>query len=313
MTRDVDVEAAEEIYRHGKEDGERIKEEAERMMVEASEMVEDAKAFGAIQMIDYHDKHNKLLRYAMFYKVKQDKAYKKSGATWDQFCESLGETSRNVNRILDDMGPIYDEFSDKMSDLLGVKFNKLRYLGRSKSDNLSDFKDGELVVGDTKIPLKPENKDDIEALIDEMRASHKKAVQEKEDEIGALRKMNDTKRGELEKLNKKLAKIERTAEEKGFAPGEEEYLDAISKFRQTFDGFMLRIDPRNKAAVPEDATPRMMAAYLTTIDYMRRQIFLMHAGATEVYGEPELDGGWKQPDAGEGAGGADVVDIFQKR
>lgn len=152
---------------------------------------EESRALGILHKIEYDEAHNGLLKYAVLYQIKQNKIYRKEGMAWDKFCEAIGENVRNVDRILKDIRPIYDNFSDKLSDLIGLSFNKIRYLGRSISDNLSEIKDGDLVVDGTAIPLLPENKDDIEALIDNIKETHQKEKKTLSEEVKNLKKNVD--------------------------------------------------------------------------------------------------------------------------
>ncbi|MFH1157082.1 MAG: hypothetical protein V1793_25070 [Pseudomonadota bacterium] len=134
-------------------------------------------ALGVLQKINYDNAHNELIKYATLYQIKQKKEYKDNGMTWEQFCEATGETVRNVDRILKDIEPLYDKFSDKLVNLLEVPFNKIKYLGKSISDNLSKIEDGVLVIDNTKIPLTPDNKEEIEAAIDTLIETHKQEKQ----------------------------------------------------------------------------------------------------------------------------------------
>lgn len=160
--------AAEEIYKVAQQ---RANAKLEKMTNEMDAVRDESKALGVLQKIDYDLAHNEMLKYAVLYQVKQDKEYKKGGMTWAEFCEEIGEQKRNADRILKDMKPVYDHFLDKMSNLLGFGLSKIRYLGRSKLDKMSNFEDGCLIFEGAKIPITPENAEEIEAAIDEMKKS----------------------------------------------------------------------------------------------------------------------------------------------
>ncbi len=142
---------------------------------------EESRAIGILQKINYDTAHNELLKYVTLFQIRQSKEYKKGGMTWDQFCEAIGEQRRNVDRVLKDIEPIYNNFSDNLSHLIDLPFNKIRYLGKNltkKTDNLSEIENGILTIDNTPIPLTPDNKDDIEAAIDTMIESHKREKKE---------------------------------------------------------------------------------------------------------------------------------------
>lgn len=167
----ADVGAADEIYEVAQR---RANAELEKMKNEMGAVVDESKALGVLQKINYDSAHNKMFKYAVLYKVRQNKEYRKGGMTWEKFCEAIGEERRSVDRILNDMKPVYDEFSDKLSVLLGMPFNKIRYLGRMKPDNSSGFEDGCLIFDGQKIPIQVENLEEIEAAIDAMKESQQK-------------------------------------------------------------------------------------------------------------------------------------------
>ncbi len=134
---------------------------------------EESKALGILQKINYDNAHNEFLEYAVLYNVKESKKYKSGGLTWKEFCESLGKNVRNVDRTLSDISPLIKHFSDKLSDLSGLNLNKIRSLGKSVSDNLSEIENGSIVIDNKAIQLIPDNKDEIEAAIDSMVEKHK--------------------------------------------------------------------------------------------------------------------------------------------
>lgn len=162
-----------------------------RMEAEIEAIREESRALGILQKISYDNAHNELLKYAMLYQIKQSKEYKKDGMTWEQFCEAAGENVRNVHRVLKDLKPVYDRFSDNLSCFLSVPLNKIRYLGKEFSDNLSENKDGHLILGEEKIPLTPDNKDEIEAAIDTLIESHKKEKQTLKKQVKRYKNQSD--------------------------------------------------------------------------------------------------------------------------
>ncbi len=152
---------------------------------------DDARTLGALQMLNYQQAHNELIRYSLFYQARETKEYKKEGMTFEKFCEAAGENVRNVNRILKDLRSIYDQFQDKLSCFVNVPFNKIKYLGKSFQDNLSRNENGDLVLGDDHIPLSIDNKDEIEAAIDAFIESHKQEKKTLEKKLARATKETD--------------------------------------------------------------------------------------------------------------------------
>jgi hypothetical protein len=151
----------------------------------------ESRALGVLQKINYDDTHNKLLKYATLLTIKNEKEYRKIGMTWAEFCDSIGDCARNVDRILKDIKPLYDKFLDQTSILLGMPFNKIRYLGRSVSDKVVKTDGDSLVVDGVKISLIPENKDEIEALLDNLKETHQREKESLESEIKKIKKNQD--------------------------------------------------------------------------------------------------------------------------
>jgi len=181
--KSVDAEAMDDVYELAKKDSEARLAEMEKQVCAIRE---ESRVIGVLQKINYDQAHNELIKYAMFFQVRQRKEYKKEGMTWEQFCEAAGENVRNVNRILKDVRPIYDQFQDNLSCFSEVNFNKIKYLGRSLQDNLSQ--NGELILGEEHIPLTPDNKDEIEAAIDTLIESHKKEQKDLKAKLNKARK-----------------------------------------------------------------------------------------------------------------------------
>lgn len=186
----ADVVAANEIYNIAQS---RANAELEKLKADTEGLIDEARATGILQKIAYDDAHNKMLKYATLYQIKQSKAYKKGGMTWEEFCVSIGEADRTVDRIIEDIKPVYDEFSAKLADLINMPFNKIRYLGRAKSAELVDFENGCLIFDGQKIQISPENMEEIEAAIDAMKEAQKLE--------------NDKLKAKVEKLSSNVKKI----------------------------------------------------------------------------------------------------------
>jgi len=165
-----------------------------RMESEIEAVREESRALGVLQKINCDSAHNELIKYVTLYQIKQHKEYKKGGLSWEEFCEACGEQRRTVENKLKDIRPFAENFSENFSGLLKVPFNKIRYLGRSiaeKPENFSEIEDGNIYIDDTKIPLAPENKGEIEAAIDTLIDTHKKEQKELNAKLARAKKNTD--------------------------------------------------------------------------------------------------------------------------
>lgn len=181
-----------------------------QMEAEIAVIQEGSEAIGMLKMINYSAAHNEVLKYAILYRIKKMKEYKKSesGPTWEKYCnENVQESSKTVDRILKDIGPLIENWRASVADLIGMPLSKIRYLGRSVAAGEADFNGEAIVYEGRKIPITPENTEDIEALIESLQEVHKK---EKEDLIRKhereSRKQERIAQEEIESL-----KVERSA------------------------------------------------------------------------------------------------------
>ena len=286
----AEIEAANEIYetaqKHANIETAKMKDEIEGVR-------DEAKAVGILQKIAYDDAHNKMLKYAVLYQIKKSKSYKKGGMTWEDFCPAaVGETSRSVDNVIKDIKPLlYDKFSEKFSDLLGFGFNKIRYLGRSVSEKFSDFKDGCLIFDGEKIPLTPENTEEIEAAIDTMKEAHKKQLEDSQTTINVKNRMVGEKERVIQKQEKELSKFTKEIEKRNYKPGEKEFIKSMEIRQIEITGMFLELDPER---LPEDATPIMIAKYIEVLSYFKRAAHAYLDTALENHAQPD-DIAWKQP------------------
>jgi len=274
--------------------------ELERLKGEIDGRLAEQFLLGVLTKIDYDNAHNKLLKYALLYQYKQKKEYLKGGKSWEAFLESIGEERRTVDNIFKDLRPLFDEFHGKFSGLSGLPFNKVRYLGKSIQEKFSGFEDDCLVFDGEKIPLDPEHKEDIEAVIDKMKEVHRKEREEIEAALKARDRILEEKERVIVNQEKELAKLNRTLEERGFKPGEEEFLGEIENLRTAFGLIAGKLDPESVADFvhPErGGTERAKAAYMGLVQTIARYAHGLWNDAQLIFGDPELDGGWTQPES----------------
>jgi hypothetical protein len=93
-----------------------------------------------------------------------------------------------VDLILGELSPLLTQISAKQAEILGMPLSKIRFLGRSVSANLAEISENAVVIGDQKIEIIPENKEDIEAAIDMMKEGREKERSDHEKEVARLKK-----------------------------------------------------------------------------------------------------------------------------
>src|SRR4030065_2392262 len=154
--------------------------EIDKLKADLEAAKDDYSAIGAIQNMEMDAEFKKLLKHLTIYKILKQKDYRRAGMTKEQFLDAIVETYRTTTNIQQDIAPIYDAFSAKVADFLGLKFNEIRLLGRAKSAEVADFKGDIIKYKGQDVPLS-EGKTIIEDIQDEM----KKISEEKDAAIKA--------------------------------------------------------------------------------------------------------------------------------
>lgn len=166
--------------------------EAEAKISEIDAIREESETTGVLKMIVHQKCHLEFIKYAELYQLKQSKSYKKGGRTWDEYCdEVVGEPRRTVDRVLTEIGPIAESFSASLVDLLGMPFNKIRMLGRAVNTESAKLSKNKLIIGDSEVLLEPDNKEEIEAVIDALIESHKAQQQDLKKKLARATKETD--------------------------------------------------------------------------------------------------------------------------
>jgi len=182
--KSADVAAMDEAYKLGRKDADRLQAEMDARKVEYE-------AVGKIRAAEFNIKANELLKYVTLFQVKKDKEYRKQGRTWEEFCRAIGESDRSVDRVLSEIAPLAEHFSANLAETMGMPFNKIRYLGRSISASVAEIADDAILIGDQRIELRPENKEDLEAAIDALRDAQEKEREQHQAEVTRLKKRAD--------------------------------------------------------------------------------------------------------------------------
>lgn len=285
-TKPAEVIAANEIYQVAQQ---QANAEMAALREEVEAIRQESQAMGALQAIETTIAFQEMLKAITLHRIKQSKEYKKGGLTWVDFCESLGLSWRTVDQMLEDIRPVIDTFSAKIADFSGMPFNKIRMLGKQISANLAEIQNNCLIYGDESIPLTPEYRDDIQALIERIGEEAKEKLEETQAQLSAKDKVLKSKQDLLNKQERELNKYERQAAAKGLTPDEDAFLQLMSNKKTSFDGYMLSTDPDFVMERAGEITPRMRSALISTLHYMKMQILAAYDTAVMNYGSPDLN------------------------
>lgn len=290
----AEARASSEIYDAAKADYEI---QMRKMESEMESVREESTAMGFLQKLRMDETYNQMLKHMTFYKVKNSKGYRKGGLTWEEFCRACGESASSIDKTLKDLVPFLDNFSADFADFFGLGFNKVKYLGRSISAESANFEDGAIVVDGVKVELKPENKSDIEGLIEELKATQKRETQALRDQVSAQRKVSESKQKYADKLEEEMARYKAEREGAGFEPGEEEFIDRLKNAAKSFHGMFIPLDAARGNPVPEPGTRAMVVAYINTLSEIRNLAKANLETAEDYFGITANEAaGWQPPE-----------------
>ena len=171
------------------------------------------------------------------------------------------------------------------------ELRKLRQLSNSGDVTIeADY----VIIGEETIPLSPDHTEDLQAAIESILEAKNKAIEDQAATIRAKDKVLKDKEKLVNKHARRLAELENTAEKNGYTPGEEKLMQNMDNARTIIDGLLMEFDPERNP-LPEDATPRMCAKLMHTLDYFKRVVIATYDTAADIYGTPEMDDDWVPP------------------
>ena len=291
-TVDSDTEAALSIV-----EMERKREELKQAGQEQREILiaQCHEVIGRVQANNLMAKFGNVASLVYLQQVKESKIYKDLPGigTWDSFCNYIGLSRRKVDEDLLNLSSFGQEFLETCCQL-SVGYRDLRKLRKLTHDG-DVVIDAEFVtIGEERIPLEKDHADDLEAAIESLLEAKNQQLQENSSTLKAKDKVLKDKERVINKQAKELARLEGRAERLGYEPGEEALIQELDNARTTIDGFLMRFDPE-KNPLPDDATVRMRAKLMHTLDYFKRVIMATYDTAVDLYGEPEMDDDWLPP------------------
>ncbi|MEO5358427.1 MAG: hypothetical protein H7844_14175 [Nitrospirae bacterium YQR-1] len=136
-----------------------------------SEIFETA---GKIKAAVYSESQGRFLKLIFFKSVKDSGKYKKLGMAWSDFCSYVGHDRKRIDEQLADLKPFNAEFLVDFANFTGLDYSKIKYLGREISTQNAEIGEGGTIKYDgVVIPITPQHKDDIEALLKRLEDKHR--------------------------------------------------------------------------------------------------------------------------------------------
>jgi hypothetical protein len=291
MTRknaDIDSSTALAVMNADKEvaDTKRLQqEERERLTVQTHQMV------GQIRAADAFGKFANVSSLVWLQQVKESKIYKDLPdlGTWESFCNYVGLSRQKVDLDLQNLATFGEEFLLTVSSL-SVGYRDLRKLRQLTTEGAVVVGSDAVEIGGERIPLNADHKEDLQAAIERVLDEKADALLDAQATVKAKDRVLKSKEDVIRKQEKELQKLSREASGREMLPEEDAFLQRMENLRTSFDGYMLKIDP--DAVMGEfdlgEITPRMRAALISTLDYMRLQVNAAYDTAVTDYSDPGM-------------------------
>ena len=244
---------------------------------------------GRIETADMFGKLATVSSLVWLKQVKESKVYKDMPGvgTWETFCNRLGKTRRLIDEQLANLGVLGGEFLETVSTF-SLGYRELKKLRSAVTSGDVVIDADYVVIGDERIPLSPENRDDLEAAFTGLLEQKDKALEDAQVTLKAKDRVLEAKSKVIRKQEKELAKYETQVKARGFEPGEEAFIQEMENLKVLISGYAMKLDPSH---LPEDHTVLMRSAYIETIGHARRTFAAYYDEATNLFGD-ESDDDW---------------------
>jgi hypothetical protein len=264
-----DVQVSKEIYEIAKQEAEI---EITKLKQDVQAGRDDGFAIGSIKTNKVHRDFCNFLDALTLYRTHKDKTYKKTGLTWDKFCEAAGYDRRTADNIIAEVTPIFEAFSENLPVLYGVTLNDIRWLGKNKPETLSGFDDdGNLVIDGETIPGTCE---DITAYITHQKEVYQADIAEKESIITANKKVLADKEKLINGYAKDIARLQKDMPESELTEEEQEGVDMLIQMQKDF---LIAISDIKKKIKPHKAP-----------EVVLRQLYYLYIFMSKVTAEERL-------------------------
>jgi len=240
--------------------------------------------------------------------VKESKIYRDLPGigTWDKFCEYIGLSRRKVDEDLLNLTAFGEEFLETCCQLQ-VGYRDLKKLRQLTHDGSVHIEDQTVIIGDEAIPLDADHRDDLQAAIEKLLDEKNAELTEAKATVRAKDRIIESKEQVINRQESEIARHEARAKSQGFAPGEEAFFKQLDADRTVIDGILLKyqIDP---ADLRDDITPRMTAALIEQLGYLRKVLTVTHQSMKDLFESPD-NGDWDPDAALEEAGLSKIYEL----
>lgn len=258
----------------------------EQLLAKTHEMI------GQIKTADMFSKFANVSSLVWLQQVKETKIYKDlpNIGTWEKFCNYIGLSRQKVDLDLQNLATFGEEFLLTVSSL-SVSYRDLRKLRGAAKDGQLLIEDNTVEINGSRIPLDPDHSEDLQAEIEALIDAKDRTLAEREATLKAKDRVLEEKEKVIQKQEEVIAKHEQTLKQRGFAPGEEEFLKDVETFSHNVQGLCLMVDPDN---LPDNPTQMMTSTYIEALGKAWRTMKGYYDGACERFGDP-LDDNWVPP------------------
>jgi hypothetical protein len=265
-------------------------EDKEQRIAESYEIAGRIKAFTFIEKVAT------VATLVQLKQIKESKVYRDlpGMGTWQNYCDYIGLSRRKVDEDLQNLEEFGEQFLATVASF-SLGYRELRKLRKLTGDGTLLVSDNEVQIGDERIPFSADNREDLQAALERLIEAKDAVINEKEATLRANQKIIDSKQDLIRRQEKDLAKYEKEAEANGLSDPEKVFIQKVQNARVTIEGFLNQFDPQYNP-LPEDATPKMKAELMLTLQSFVRSTRASYDTAAELYGDADLDGGgWVPP------------------
>ena len=268
---------------------EKLFEESPRRQLEGREQLiaHTHQMIGQIRAADMFGKFANVSSLVWMQQVKESKLYRDIPGlgTWEDFCNYIGLSRQKVDLDLQNLAAFGEEFLLTVSSL-SVGYRELRKLRQLTHDGQLVIDNEAIEIGGERVPLAPEHKEELQALIERVINEKDSALVEAQTELRVKNKQMESQHDLIRRQEHSLSKLEKEAESKGLRANEDAFLTRLNNSRIMFDGTMSQVDPlriEDLKDAEDPPTPRMIAAYLSELDYRRSQLNAAYKDAYDMY------------------------------
>lgn len=244
---------------------------------------------GIIKALNFVGKVVTVTSLVQLDKVKKSKGYKGIG-TWDEYCEYTHLDRHSVDQQLLSLNTFGQEFLETVTSF-GVGYREMRRLRQLSNDGAITIIDNCVEIAGESIPLDPEHKEDLQAAIERVLDEKAELLEDARATVKAKDRVLDSKSEVIKKQEKELRKLSRESASRDLPPAEDAFIQRMENIRIGFDGYLLKADPdfvMNEFNDLGEVTPRMRAAMISTLAYMKMQILTAYDTAVTSYGDPTM-------------------------